>query len=56
MTRLEWMTLWDRLYKKIEEGNTSLGKNQVLKIMDDLEKQMIRDTETENSLREEQNT
>lgn len=45
MTRLDWLTLWDRLRTEIEGGNTSLGKNQILALMDRLEREMVREAE-----------
>jgi hypothetical protein len=46
MKRLDWLTLWDRLRDEIRKGNTSLGKNQLLELMDKLERQMVRESET----------
>lgn len=40
--RLDWMNLWDRLRNDIKTGNTTWGRNQILELMDRLEREMIR--------------
>jgi hypothetical protein len=47
MKRLNWLTLWDQLRQKIEEGNTNWGKNQLLALMEKLEREMVRELEKE---------
>lgn len=40
--KLDWRELWDLLYKSIEEGNSSWGKNDLMDHMDKLEKAAVR--------------
>lgn len=40
--RLDWMDLWDKLRNDLKTGNTTWGRNQILDLMDRLEREMIR--------------
>lgn len=44
--RLNWMSLYDQLRVEIEKKN-SWGKNEMIKLMDDLERKMVRQLEKE---------
>lgn len=43
--RLDWMDLWDKLRNDLKTGNTTWGRNQILDLMDRLEREMIREFE-----------
>lgn len=48
MTRLQWLACWDKLRELVSTGSqTSFGKNQLLSIMDTIERDMIRVIEKE---------
>lgn len=47
MERVQWMSLWDRLRKELETGSTSYGRNQLLALMDRLEREEVRRVEIE---------
>ena len=44
MSRLQWLELWDHLRVRIEKKN-SWGKNEVLSLMDSMERDAIRKLE-----------
>lgn len=46
MKQLNWMSLWDELQDKIQAKN-SWGKNEIITLMNDLEKKMVRQLEKE---------
>jgi len=46
--RLDWLDLWDTLRTELEKGSTSWGRNQILDLMDKLERQKIRELERES--------
>lgn len=44
--RLNWMQLWDDFRESISTGNkTSWGKNEILRHMEDMEREMVRKLE-----------
>ena len=46
--RLDWMQLWDDFRKSVTSGSkTSWGKNEILRHMEEMERQMIRNLERE---------
>lgn len=44
MSRLEWLTLWDKLRDELQKKN-SWGKNEILAVMDDMERKAVREAE-----------
>lgn len=49
MPRINWLHAWDRLYTAITKTDrTSFGKNQLVELMNDIEKEVVRDAEMED--------
>jgi hypothetical protein len=46
MTRLQWLACWDRLREYLERKN-SWGKNEILALMDIIEREETRKAEAE---------
>lgn len=46
MTRLQWLSCWDRLRETLNT-RTSWGRNQIIEEMDRIEREMVRESETE---------
>jgi len=53
MERLQWMTLWDRFREEVEKGQTSYGKNQIIALMERLEREEVRRVEIDNQFEKE---
>jgi len=47
MPRSKWLTMWDRLHESVNGDKTSYGKNELLKLMNDIERQVVREHEEE---------
>lgn len=45
--RLDWMQLWDDFRKSISTGKASWGKNEILRHMEEMEREMVRKLERE---------
>lgn len=45
MTRIQWLECWDELRERIQTGNTSWGRNQILDLMIDIERRKVREAE-----------
>jgi hypothetical protein len=45
MTRIQWLECWDELRERIQTGNTSWGRNQILDLMIDIERRKVRQSE-----------
>jgi len=52
-TRLQWLTLWDRLREEIQL-KTSWGRNELLDKMNQLERDMVRRTELDTESEEKE--
>jgi len=46
---LDWLALWDEFRETIKAGNTSLGKNQILDLMNSLERKMVRKAQQQDT-------
>ena len=45
MNRIQWLECWDELRHRVIAGNTSWGRNQILELMDDIERRKVREAE-----------
>lgn len=45
--RLDWMQLWDNFRQSITKGQASWGKNEILRHMEEMERDMVRRLEKE---------
>lgn len=43
--RLRWMQLWDDFRRSILMGKASWGKNEILRHMEEMEREMVRNLE-----------
>jgi len=48
VTRLQWLSCWDRLRETLNT-RTTWGRNQILEEMDKIERAMIRESEKEGN-------
>lgn len=48
LTRIQWLECWDELRERIQTGNTSWGRNQILDLMTDIERRKVRESEVED--------
>jgi len=53
MERLQWMSLWDRLRDEFAKKN-SWGKNEIIALMDRMEREELRRVEIENQFEKDE--
>lgn len=45
MTSLQWRACWDELREEIRTGPTGMGRNNILALMNNIERAMVRKAE-----------